>query len=69
MVIEYLYINFLKWELNLMTTKKELLERIINLEILVFILLYRNKPIILKGGRVINPPPKQLELFKGGENA
>ena len=46
-------------------SKKELLERIVNLEILVFILLYRNKPIRLKGGRVISPPPKQLELFRG----
>ena len=45
--------------------KKELLERIVNLEILVFILMYRNKPIKLKGGRVINPPLKQLELFRG----
>ena len=32
-----------------MTTKKELIERVINLEILVFILMYKDKPIMVNG--------------------
>jgi hypothetical protein len=58
---------------------EELTERIENLEILVFILMYKNKPIMVNGKdvsktrfnedlarRLLLPePPKQLNLFGG----
>ena len=72
MVIE---INIYKKGVIKMTTKKELIERVENLEILVFILMYKDRPIRLKNGRVINPPvkqietPKQLSFLFGGDNA
>ena len=47
-------------------SKKEILERVENLELLVFILLFKNKPIMVNGKDVsLPPPPKQLELFRG----
>jgi len=72
MIIE---INIYKKGVIKMTTKKELIERVENLEILVFILMYKDRPIRLKNGRVINPPtkqietPKQLSFLFGGTNA
>ena len=72
MVIEN---NIYKKGVIKMTTKKELIERVENLEILVFILMYKDRPIRLKNGRVINPPvkqietPKQLSFLFGGDNA
>tara|TARA_R100001443_G_scaffold109668_1_gene121124 strand:- start:829 stop:1074 length:246 start_codon:yes stop_codon:yes gene_type:complete len=72
MVIEN---NIYKKGVIKMTTKKELIERVENLEILVFILMYKDRPIRLKNGRVINPPvkqietPKQLSFLFGGNNA
>ena len=72
MIIE---INIYKKGVIKMTTKKELIERVENLEILVFILMYKDRPIRLKSGRVINPPvkqipsPKQLSFLFGGTDA